>query len=839
MIKFCQLLIICWGCFISVKAQVKELLLSEGWEFKQSDQSNWMPATVPGNVYLDLYKQNKIPNPYFADNHTKLNWVEEKNWEYQCKFKLDSNFLAVHHCDLVLEGLDTYANVSLNGSPLLEANNMFRTWQAEVSTKLKIGMNVLNIRFSSAIQMEQFAAKNLSYQLPEGTRVFSRKAQFQYGWDFAPRFVSCGIWKPVKLRIWNNLQITDCHYQLQSLTDSLANVNIVLHSKSDVNRSFLYELSFADQDKYGASVKKISKRVMVHEGLNCDTISFSINRPRLWWSNGAGAANLYHFKIKLLDGKFKLAETDLNVGIRKLEWMQEHDSIGQSFYFKLNNQKVFVKGANYVPTDVLLKHQAVEEINDFVKQLKAANINMIRLWGGGVYANEALLDACDKYGIMLWQDFAFACAMYPGDTSFFENVKEEVKEQTIHLRNHACLALYCGNNEIDEAWHNWGWQKQFAYSTSDSAKIWQDYQKLFHEIIPQTLSTYDPGAHYWPSSPSIGWGHEESLKLGDSHYWGVWWGMQEFNVYTKKVGRFMSEYGFQSMPSLATCKQFCAEADLSLQSKAMKAHQKHKTGFETIETYMQRDYKVPKDLSKYIYVSQLLQRDGMKTAIEAHRSNQPYCMGTMFWQLNDCWPGISWSALEYDGTPKALFYHLKYLYHPHLLHVSNNQQSIQVSIVSDSIQAFQAKLHICLKNFKSQILWETEQNISLDVLKVGQIKIDKKALPIFDSAAVYLQVELKSDLGTIAKTNYFYTSPQNLKLMPSKIKMQDMGNGLYSLHSDVFAKDVYVFSETQNYIFSDNFFDLEAGQTKYIRLEKCKGIKSTLQLRYMSLVDAF
>ncbi|MEI6020940.1 MAG: glycoside hydrolase family 2 protein [Bacteroidota bacterium] len=837
MLKFWTLFFILILNFHYGVAQGYEIDLNKHWQFKQAGTMQWHGASVPGNVVLDLYQNQLIKNPYFADNENSLQWIALENWDYECQFEIDKNLMDYNNKEIVFEGLDTYAKVYLNDSLVIECNNMFRAWHLDLKNGLRIGKNTLRIAFASAKKMGQTLAKQLPYQLPEGERVFTRKAQFQYGWDFGPSYPTCGIWKSVKLCAWNNIKINNLQYQLKLLNDTVAEGFLIIETQSDVNRSFNYALQYTNRDDYGTSIKKVDKKYLVELGLNIDTIHFSIQRPRLWWCNGMGQANMYYLKLAIQDGKYTFAEKTLPIGIRKIELVRAADSLGESFYFKLNNKPVFIKGANIIPSDIFLSEKSSEEKFKKIKQIEDAKINMLRVWGGGVYVDDDFISACDKSGIMLWQDFAFACAMYPGDGDFLKNVKIELKEQITRLRNHPSLALWCGNNEIDEAWHNWGWQKQFAYSAADSAKIWQDYKKLFHEIIPQTLNAYDPNANYWPSSPSIGWGHQESLKAGDSHYWGVWWGMQEFNVYTKKVGRFMSEYGFQSMPSLATCKQFCAEADLNLQSKAMKAHQKHKIGFETIETYMQRDYKVPQNLSKYIYVSQLLQRDGMKTAIEAHRSNQPYCMGTMFWQLNDCWPGISWSALEYDGTPKALFYHLKSLYNSHLVSVSNNQQSIQLTIVSDSIHSFQAKFRICLKNYKSQILWETEQSLSLEANKLGQIKIDKSALPIYDSAAVYLQAELKSDLGTLAKTNHFFTSPKYLKLLPAKIKLQDLGNGLYSLQSDVFAKDVYVFNETQNCVFSDNFFDLEAGQTKYIQLEKGKGIKSTLQLRSMSLVD--
>lgn len=835
--KFSCLFLIGFFYLSGLKAQQRELDLDQNWQFKQSGRSQWYPAQVPGNVFVDLYQNRQIADPFFADNEKGLQWVEAEDWEYKSSFKLDSTWYKYGHQELLFEGLDTYAKVFLNDSLILDADNMFRTWTVDVKGLVRIGTNDLRLVFASAVKKGKEEAKKIPYTLPEGERVFSRKAQFQYGWDFGPRFAGCGIWKTIKLKAWNALKINSWQYALTQLSDSLAELNFIVETQTDQEQSLTYDLKYSNSDAKDKSKKKISKKVALHKGLNSDTLVLRIKNPSLWWCNGLGAASMYYFNLTLSDGKTTFAEKVLPVGIRSIELIQDADSLGRSFYFKLNGRKVFMKGANYIPSDIFLRQKPLAETEEQIKVYKSANINMLRVWGGGVYADDHFMEACDKNGILVWQDFMFACAMYPGDAHFLNSVKEEVKDQLLRLRNHPSLALWCGNNEIEEAWYNWGWQKQFKYSKNDSAQIWSHYTKVFHELIPQSIKEFNPQSIYWPSSPSIGWGHAESLKQGDSHYWGIWWGMQPFKNYENKVGRFMSEYGFQSMPSLASFKKFTARDELSLNSVAVKAHQKHKSGFETIQHYLKEEYKTPVDFSRYVYVSQLVQRDGMRRAIEAHRANKPSCMGTLFWQLNDCWPGISWSALDYEGGQKAFFYELKRLYKNHLVSVTHSQDQIRLHVISDSIHAFTAELVLKLKNFKSELVWEKRMSVTLNPETVQHLSINKKDLPHFDTSAVYLQALLIKDSTVFARTNFYFTSAKNLKLLKAKFYLKKLDDEQYELSSDVFVKDVCLYDEEQNVLLSENFFDLEAGQVKRIKLEHAGKFNSTIVLKFMYLLD--
>jgi beta-mannosidase len=442
---------------------------------------------------------------------------------------------------------------------------MFRTWRIDVKQILNQKKNKLYVIFRSADKVVDSLAKASPLIRPsENNRHYVRKAQYHFGWDWAPKLTTCGIWRNVKLESWNEKPIQN-------------------------------------------SKLKIKKRDAV----------------------------------KLI---------------------QEKDSIGQSFYFTVNGKPTFIKGANWVPADVFLPRITKDKYRKLLVAAKDANFNMLRVWGGGIYEDDYFYDLCDSLNIMVWQDFMFAGAMYPGDEKFVENVKQEAIDNIKRLQHHKSIVLWCGNNEIDEAWHNWGWQKQFNISPSDSAKLWNDYQKLFHELLPALVKEYDGTRPYIASSPLNGWGRQQSMTHGDSHYWGVWWGLEPIEKYKEKVPRFMSEYGMQAMPSFETIKQFSLPQDWDTSSPAMKVHQKHPTGYKTLNTYLQQNNLPATTFNQFISATQEVQSRAMETAITAHINAAPRCMGTMFWQFNDCWPVTSWSVIDFYGRKKKAYYTVQKLY---------------------------------------------------------------------------------------------------------------------------------------------------------------------------------
>jgi beta-mannosidase len=512
--------------------------------------------------------------------------------------------------------------------------------------------------------------------------------------------------------------------------------------------------------------------------------------------------------------------------------VQNKDSFGNSFYFKLNGKSVFMKGANYIPNDSFLTNSAKTSVLDLVLNAKASNMNMLRVWGGGVYADEAFYNACDANGILVWQDFMFACAMYPGDEKFVTNVKKEIIDQVNRLQNHPSIALWCGNNENDEGWHNWGWQKQYNYSISDSTKIWNDYKKVFHEMIPQTLDSLLSKEKniYWPSSPSIGWGRKESLLQGDSHYWGVWWGKEPFEMYQKKVGRFMSEYGFQGMPNLKTLERVIPQEDLNFTSNSFKNHQKHPTGFETINEYMARDFKVPTALDKYIYVSQLLQANGMKTAIEAHRLAKPYCMGSLYWQFNDCWPVTSWSTVDYYGNWKASQYQVKESFESIAFLFSDNTESLSILGSNDTLEVQEGIVTAQLIDFSGNVIWKAVNECAINQeTNTNCMQISYNQLPKFDKQKTVLQVEFMGKKKQTVTYHYF-VKPKELLLEKPTIEIKIVGETLIEVKTNTLAKNVYLHTVEES--IATNYFDLIPGFPKIIKMDK--PINS---LKTMSLFD--
>jgi beta-mannosidase len=837
--------IVCFLLPLIAAAQTLERSLDEqSWKFRKVGDASWYAATVPGTVHTDLFKNKLIPDPFTGAREQQLQWIEKEDWEYKTIVKISKKELLKEHIELQCEGLDTYADVFLNGSLILSADNMFRSWNVEVKPFLREGKNELKVLFRSAVKEGKAEAAKLSYTLPGDEKVFTRKAQYQYGWDWGPRYVTCGIWKSIKLVSWQDARILDVQCIQHSLSDSIAELEFICEIRSDIDNSAYIDITYSHTlDISGQRTRKIK----LTKGIGSYSIFYTVKQPQRWWTNDLGFPVTYGFTIDLsYDSRF-LDSKRTTIGLRTLELVREKDAAGTSFYFKLNGIPVFIKGANYIPPDNFLPRVQAGAYEKIVLDAKEANMNMLRVWGGGVYGENEFYTACDKNGILVWQDLMFACAMYPGDEHFTKNVAEEVEQQVKRLRNHPSLALWCGNNEIDEGWKNWGWQQQYHYSQKDSSKIADDYTLLFNNLIKDMFRIYDPERAYWPSSPSIGWGHKESLEEGDSHYWGVWWGMEPFEVYKQKTGRFMSEYGFQGMPGMSAFEKMGLYASSgAFDSLTFRAHQKHPTGYETIRTYMERDYKVPADFENYVYVSQLLQARGMKTAIEAHRRAKPYCMGTMYWQLNDCWPATSWSSSDYYGNWKALQYEAKRDFRDIMISVNEKEDSCEVSIISDRLKNIKAELAVELFDLDGNLLWFSylPVDVNANSSKV-YFKFDKNISDHFNKNNVVLRSSLTtidSYLSDVRDMHYF-AKPKDLSLKRPLIAISKPiceQVQCISLSSDVLMKDVYIRIKGESVHLSDNFFDLLPGEEKTIYLPKNVHIRK-LQKKIIikSLIDTY
>ncbi|HLG33934.1 MAG TPA: glycoside hydrolase family 2 protein [Bacteroidia bacterium] len=837
---FIFLFIVLWQ--ISFAQPVTEQLLNSNWQFRKVGDKEWLPATVPGTVHTDLLANKKIPDPFLETNEKDLQWIEDADWEYETAFSIDSTFFNQSFCEIEFSGLDTYAKVFLNNSLILNADNMFRWWKADCKKYLKIGENLLFIRFESAVMKAKVLAKQLPYTLPGDDKVFTRKAQYQFGWDWAPRFVTCGIWREVKLIAYPQVRIENIKIVADELSNSKAMISVHAEFSGKPSASEIHFSVYNKNDKRQRMLAETIINAAGHASLN-----FEIKNPQLWQCNGIGNPYLYEFVFEVSEEtKNILDREEIKFGLRTIELVQENDSHGKSFYFKLNRNPVFMKGANWIPADNFLPRVSKGKYLELLVNAKEANMNMLRVWGGGVYEDDYFYSLCDSLGILVWQDFMFACAMYPGDSDFVKNVSEEVKDNIKRLRNHPCIALWCGNNEIDEGWKNWGWKEQLECLEKDSIKIYDDYKNLFRKIIPDIVKDVDSTRAYWESSPSIGWGHKESLEQGNSHYWGVWWGMEPFSAYEKKTGRFMSEYGFQGMPSLSTFRKFCGEKDLTLISDAVKNHQKHPAGYETIQKYLERDYKQPKDFESYIYVSQVMQAEGIKKAIEAHRMAKPRCMGTLYWQLNDCWPVTSWSSMDYYNKPKALQYAVKKAYTKYFICAEINDSNLVVNVISDDTTNVDAIFRIRLTDFTGNILWRDS----------GKVTPDRKGSAAFypllledmlrdiSEYRVFFRMELLLNGKVVSENVRYFLKPKDLLFDKPQIQysIASASPEIYSLtlFTNSLAKNVFLDFGDESISLSDNYFDLFPKEQKVILVFSDASVEALKEkIKIKSLVDSY
>ncbi|SDL74739.1 beta-mannosidase [Chryseobacterium taihuense] len=787
-------------------------LSSEKWQFKNAKHQKWFIATIPGTVHLDLMNHKIIPDPFKDENEKKVQWIENEDWDYQTNFKVSAKELNNQNIDFVFNGLDTFSEIYLNGKLLKETDNMSRKWEIPVKTDLKVGENLLQIKFKSAVNVGKELAKKNPFAMPESPRSFVRKAQYQFGWDWGPRLVTAGIWKDVKLNFWNTAKIEHLKIEQKVLTKQKAELQIraEIIAENEGNYSFTTDLQ--------------NHKIFLRKGLNKISVPFTIENPHFWQPNGWGKAMLYALKFSLKKDGEIIDEKEERIGLKTVELVQEKDEKGKSFYFKVNGNPLYAKGVNWIPGDSFSPRMSKEKYHKLIKDCKEANINMIRVWGGGIYEDDEFYKACDQNGVLVWQDFMFAGSFYPADENFQKNVEMEVKDQVERLQNHPSLALWCGNNEIDEAIVNWGYQKQFKYSKEDSLQVWKDYKTIFHEVIPNAIKKYATADKqiYWESSPSIGWGHKESLTEGDSHYWGVWWGEEPFEIYNKKVPRFASEYGFQGMPTLETTKSmFSGKADLRLENPTIKAHEKHSRGWEIIQKYMERDYKVPTDFVKYNYISQLLQARRMQIAIEAHRRAKPYNMGTLYWQLNDCWPVVSWSSIDYLGNWKALHYQIKRSFENQVILAEEKDGILNFYGINDSLKNFEdVQLEFEVTNFKGENFLTAVSNQKKKIDQIVQFNSSPIAELTGDSDKneLYLHIILRGKDGKIiAESNYFFSKPKDLKLTKPNIQIKKISSTEFEISTDVLAKDVYLIGDTH---FSDNFFDLLPKTSRRIKLSK-------------------
>lgn len=629
-----------------------ETTLDAGWEFAREGSDEWNEAKVPGEVHTDLLAHQLIPDPYYGSNEDSLRWIEHSRWHYRLHFFPPADPQDYDRIELSFEGLDTYARISLNGQVLTLTDNMFRQWNVDVAGILRSGENRLEIVFTPPPVYHRDALEALPFLLPSGNEsddiplkvsAHSRKAAYQFGWDWGPRLVGCGIWRPVKLRMWNEARLR----QIQTFTLALENdvARMLTRAYVDAAKAGEYRI----ESPYGSVTH------FLEPGIHPLDLHFQIKKPELWWCAGEGEAVLHRQQIRLYLEDHFLEEKEDPFGIRQIKLVHAPDSLGTAFWFSLNGRPVFMKGANYIPQDIFPSRVLPAQYRSLILAAKEAGMNMLRVWGGGIYEDDLFYEICDQEGILVWQDLMFANSMYPPSKDFLANVRQELIDNILRLGAHPCLALWCGNNEIEVAWNNWGWQEKFGYDAHTQDLLWSFYDTLFHQMIPEEIHQHIPSANYTPSSPLSNWGKTENFRHATMHYWGVWHGREDFDRFEHNVGRFMVEYGFQSFPSLESLAEVLPPASLHLHSNMMAHRQKSYIGNGMIRAQMAKYGEVPDDFAAFVQRSQEIQGKALAMATRAHLDAAPYCMGSLLWQLNDCWPGPSWSLIDYYGRRKASY----------------------------------------------------------------------------------------------------------------------------------------------------------------------------------------
>lgn len=827
----CGLLCCCSMAYGKNQDHSEVILLNSGWEFAQAGTNKWLSATVPGTVHQDLINHEQLPNPFYGMNEEKVQWVENEDWEYKTSFIITEEQLGRDAVQLLFEGLDTYADVYLNGALLLKADNMFVGYSVPVKSLLQKGENRLHIYFHSPIKqtLPQWASSGFNYPADNDHHdkhlsIFTRKAPYSYGWDWGIRMVTCGIWRPVALHFIDKAIINDYYVKQQSLTDEVARISNELTINNVSSKEQIVDIRIVCS--MGGKEKAVaSQSATLVTGINAINIPLAIARPVRWMPNGWGAPALYDLSVQVIEDNKVIAAHHHRIGLRTIRVVNEKDKDGESFYFEVNGIPMFAKGANYIPHDALLPNITTERYQTLFRDIKEANMNMVRIWGGGTYEDDRFYDLADENGILVWQDFMFACTSYPSDPVFLKRVEAEADYNIRRLRNHPSLAMWCGNNEILEGLKYWGWNKNFTPEVYSG--MMQGYDKLFRELLPAKVKELDAGRFYVHSSPYFAnWGRPESWGTGDSHNWGVWYGQKPFESLDTDIPRFMSEFGFQSFPEMKTIAAFAAPQDYQIESEVMNAHQKSSIGNDLIRTYMKRDYIVPEKFEDFVYVGMVLQGQGMRHGLEAHRRNRPYCMGTLYWQLNDSWPVVSWSGIDYYGNWKALHYQAQRAFAPVLINPVQKDDSLNIYLISDRLESLESmSLEMKLIDFNGKVLGKhimkmitLPDNTSLCVyreLLSSLVAAERRS----DS---FLQLILKDKSGYMLAEEVHFFHPVKALALPHttvsyKMKQND-GICEVTLSAPKLAKDLFIEIPIQGARFSDNFFDLLPGESKKITI---------------------
>ncbi len=824
-----------------------EINLNDNWQFRKVNNNKWYKATVPGTVHNDLLDNNLIDDPFYRFNEDKVQWVEDEDWEYRTVFNVTMEMLEKQALQLYFQGLDTYAHVFLNGQRIHESDNMFVGFRVDCKPYLKEEENELRIVFQSPVRRGQERLDRFGHPLPAAnelapadkrTNPFTRKAPFHYGWDWGPRLVTSGIWRPVLLQAWDEARIKDLYLVTTEISENRAKINTWIELRAEEETSgFVYVLV------NGVDIG-IRHPINLAPGITISDFTFHIENPKLWWPNGLGDPYLYDLSFILETQSGNQHTHSLRYGVRTIQLVQESDELGRSFHFEVNGIPVFMKGANVIPPETLTAENEHMTYSRMIENAVAANMNMLRVWGGAVYKDNLFYQLCDENGLLVWQDFMFACSLQPGNEEHLENIRQEAEYNIRRLRNHASIALWCGNNENLHGWHHWGWQDM--YDDEMKQYLWNTYQWIFYEILPDAVNRLDPKTSYWSSSPSSYGDQPADRKSGDEHDWTIWFGHKPFSAFWEEVPRFVSEWGLQAYPAMATIDSFASPADRQWNSAVMKHRQRSRMdwfqegfdGNDNIRKYMEMYYNVPEDFDEFVYVSQLMQAKGYKTAIEAHRSSMPHCMGTLYWQLNDVWPTISWATLDYYYRWKAAHYAVKKAFSPVIVTTNQQEELVNIYAVSDKLLPFDARLLVKLVTLSGRVLYENEMKAEV-LANSSKLLVQENLMEYLDKYGkenLVMGIQLIVEKQVVAENIHYFTEPKNLKLPGADINYQlnKTEDGYQvTFDAEVLIKGLSV--EIPDADFSDNFFDLLPGTQKSIAIHTQKKLnREDLNIRYLN-----
>ncbi len=840
------------SCKTDEIAHAIELNIDQNWVFSEAGTNNWLDAKVPGTVHADLLDNGIIEDPHFRLNENEVQWVETKDWVYKTNITINDELLLFSVIELHFDGLDTYASVYLNDKHILEADNMFLGWSVDVKPYLETGNNELRIVFHSPVNKGMEKLTKLDYLLPaaneqapenERTNVFTRKAPFHYGWDWGPRLVTSGIWRPVTLRAHDYAVIEDIYVETTDIKDKTARLKG--NAEIRVIEAGEYNLSLTINDRK----QTINENFAFGAGNHVIDFDFVINNPKLWWTNGLGEPYLYDFTFNLSRKRDVISRKELSVGVRTLELVQLPDEEGYSFHFEINGVPVFAKGANVIPSETLTPSVSEETYRRLIKNAVDANMNMLRVWGGAIYEEDIFYELCDRNGIMVWQDFMFACALQPGDEDHLENIRKEAEYNVKRLRNHASIALWCGNNENLHGWHHWGWNERYEPDVRDF--VWNTYERIFYDILPAAVQKHDSKTAYWASSPSAYGDQLADRKSGDEHDWTIWFGQRPFSAYGENVPRFVSEYGLQAFPVMQTIREFSNHDEQDLDSEVMRHRQRSKmnwieSGFDgndMIKWYMNQYYNVPESFEHFVYVSNLLHAKAYKTAIEAHRRNMPYTMGSLYWQLNDSWPTISWATVDYYGRWKASHYGVRDANAPLLLSAVIENDELLIYAVNDLLEKNNLVFNVSVVDFAGNSVFNFQDNAIIEAnhsTQMFSMPVEEIITADIDKSQLVAKISLHENGEEKAVNLFYFEEPKNLKLPEADVMLSTRRteNGYeVLLTTNALAKNIFLDTPYGDVKFSDNYFDMLPGETKKVEMITTRDIDSGNDLKILMLND--